>query len=971
MLPSVFKKVFGTKNERELKRMQPLVARIGDLEASVLGLDDAQLAAKTVEFKSRIDKGEPLDDLLPEAYAVCREAGKRVLGMRHYDVQMVGGIVLHRGSIAEMRTGEGKTLTATLSMYLNALAGKGAHLVTVNDYLASRDAEWMGQLYNFLGMSVGTIVNGLNDTERQQSYAADITYGTNNEFGFDYLRDNMKFDLSRLVQRPLAYAIVDEVDSILIDEARTPLIISGQAEESSEMYRRLNEIIAFLVRDEDYIVDEEHRSASLTDEGIEKIQEQLEIENLFEPTNIDLFRHSQKSLQAHALYHRDEQYLVRDGEVIIIDEFTGRAMEGRRWSDGLHQAVEAKEGVPIKKESVTLATITYQNFFRMYDKLSGMTGTAATEEEEFGKIYELGVYVIPTNKPIIRDDMSDLVYRTEREKFTAIVDQILECHERGQPVLVGTISVDKSEVISKVLRKRGIPHEVLNAKNHGGEAGTVAQAGRKGSVTIATNMAGRGTDIILGGNPDELAKKGITDFESEQYKTKLAHFQKVCAEEREHVLSNGGLFILGTERHDSRRIDNQLRGRAGRQGDPGQSRFFLSLEDDLMRRFGADRIQGLMARLGMEDGVPIEANMVSKSIEGAQRRVEGRNFDIRKNLLEYDEVLDAQRNATYELRRKILLGEDIETITLDAYEDAFEATLENYASGAVRTDDWDMEGLSQAIRSTFNLEVSKDELPLNRRALEEGLWKKIEGAHNSKIAEMEIIAERYNERYAESADFEAKTGKEVFIDLARTTYLRELDRRYQDHLGAMRHLRDSVGLQAHAQKDPKQIYKKEGYELFSQMKSDISSNVTRYLMRVVVKTEESVDESAHLERQQVPGAGAASRPRRIGMTRRTSGGGAAATPAKQPNAPLPKLGRNEPCWCGSGKKYKHCHLRHDQDSARPSSASDAESAPEAKPAAAAPEARKPAVEAPAPKVAAVQAPDANRDGKKPGKVSII
>lgn len=927
MLRSLFRSAFGSKNDRLLKKMGPVVERINSLEPQFEQLDDEQLAAKTDEYKERLAKGETLEDLLPEAFATVREASKRVLGMRHYDVQLIGGIVLHRGSIAEMKTGEGKTLTATLPLYLNALEEKGAHLVTVNDYLATRDAAWMGKVYNFLGMTTGSIVPNLSQTDRKNAYAADITYGTNNEFGFDYLRDNMKYDLTQQVQRPLHYGIIDEVDSILIDEARTPLIISGQAEQSSELYKRIDDVVTYLIRDEDYIVDEEHRSVSLNDQGTNKVEEKLGIDNLYEPTNIQFLHHMNKGLQAHVLYKRDEQYLVRDNKAIIIDEFTGRAMEGRRWSDGLHQAVEAKEGLPIQHESVTMATVTYQNFFRMYEKLSGMTGTAETEEEEFGEIYELSVFVIPTNEPIIRKDQPDVVYRTEGEKFAAIVDQIEECYKKGQPVLVGTINVDKSEVISKVLRKKKISHAVLNAKQHGKEAHVVAQAGRSGSVTIATNMAGRGTDIVLGGNAEELALKVNSDRESEQFQKAFENFKTVCTKERKDVLDAGGLFILGTERHDSRRIDNQLRGRAGRQGDRGESRFFLSLEDELMRRFGADRIQALMGRLGMEDGVPIEAAMVSRSIESAQRRVEGRNFDIRKNLLKYDEVLDKQRSATYDLRKQILRGEGIEPLVLDSLSGSLDGILNMYCNRGMRVDDWDLDALSRTFKELYDIEIEAEELADNRDMLEERLWNQLYKAYLAKIEELSEVAERYNNRFAAEADFESKSAKSVFLDVAREAYLRELDRKYRDHLEAMRHLRDSVGLHAHAQQDPKYIYQKEGYTLYEQMQADIDAAVSKYVMRLVVKRTESVQQASRFGKGDGSSAANASgnagatqpRPRRISVGPQTGAAASLAannqraepTPAKS----VPKIGRNDPCWCGSEKKYKHCHMRKDREAA--------------------------------------------------------
>ena len=665
MVGYFLKQVFGTKNARTLKAMRPLVARIGELEPSMQAKSDAELRALTPVFRQRLANGEKLDDLLPEAFAVVREAGKRVLNMRHFDVQLLGGMVLHRGSIAEMKTGEGKTLVATLPCYLNALEGKGVHVVTVNDYLARRDAEWMGRIYTFLGMSVGVIVHGLTEAERQQSYRSDITYGMNSELGFDYLRDNMKDSIERYVQRDLNYAVVDEVDSILVDEARTPLIISGPAEESADLYQRVNAIIPRLRKDIDYNVDEKAHSAMMTDSGVDRVEQKLSIGNLYDAQNISWLHHVTQALRAHALYKRDVNYLIEAGQVIIVDEFTGRKMPGRRWSDGLHQAIEAKEGVEIQEENQTLATISYQNFFRLYKKLAGMTGTADTEAEEFHKIYKLDVTVVPTNRPMKRQDHHDVVYKNEKGKFRALCDEIEDAHKRGQPVLVGTVSVEKSEVVASLLRKKDIPHNVLNAKQHEREAFVVAQAGKKGAVTISTNMAGRGTDIILGGNPEFLARAEVDpenaakpghEVDQEKFKAAFERFKPACDAEKQEVLAAGGLHILGTERHESRRVDNQLRGRAGRQGDPGSSRFYLSLEDDLMRIFGAERITGLMERLGMEEDVPIEHPWINKSIESAQKKVEGHNFDIRKNLLEYDDVMNQQRKTIYALRRQVLEG---------------------------------------------------------------------------------------------------------------------------------------------------------------------------------------------------------------------------------------------------------------------------------------------------------------------------
>ncbi len=921
MFKALVEKVIGTKHDRTMKKLQPLVDSVATWEQRLKDLNDEQLAAKTVDFKQRVDKGESLDALLPEAFATVREGGMRALGMRHYDVQLIGGIIMHQGKIAEMRTGEGKTLTATLPLYLNALAGNGAHLVTVNDYLAARDAEWMGQLYGFLGLSCGTIIRDLTPAQRKAAYASDITYGTNNEFGFDYLRDNMKLSLDQEVQRGLAYAIVDEVDSILIDEARTPLIISGQSENSSEHYGRINAIVAALNRDEHYIVDEEHSSVTLTDEGVDEIEARLGIDNLFEPSNIEMVHHVNKALEAHTLYRQGEKYLIQEGKIVIVDEFTGRPMPGRRWSDGLHQAIEAKEGVQIREEQVTHATITYQNYFRMYGKLAGMTGTADTEAEEFGNIYNLDVVVIPTNKPIIRKDQPDLVYRTEREKFTAIVDQIVECNERGQPVLVGTVSVDKSEVISKVLTKKGIAHSVLNAKQHGREADIVAQAGRKGAVTIATNMAGRGTDIVLGGSPAELAEKVNPDPESPQYQKAFENFKTRCAEEKAGVLASGGLFILGTERHDSRRIDNQLRGRSGRQGDPGESRFFLSLEDDLMKRFGADRIQGIMQRLGMEDGVPIEAGMVSKSIENAQKRVEGRNFDVRKHLLEYDDVMDIQRKAIYERRREIIGGENIQEHVLDALDEALGDVLEQHCSNAVRVEEWDLDGLPRAVKFGFDDDVEREELPDTRFGIEKFLWERIEARLNEKIDDMQFIADRYNEFYADQEDYVQKDKHVVFRDWVREAYLKQLDTSWRHHLQAMQALRDAVRLHSYAQKDPKHAYKKEGYELFEALKSEISGAVSRTVMRVTVSKQVRAPAAAGAPAQQAAQAPAAQQaaPKRNRITMSGGGVGAAAAAmaaAAAGNRPsLPKIGRNDPCWCDSGKKYKQCHMKLDRDNA--------------------------------------------------------
>ncbi|MBH25421.1 MAG: preprotein translocase subunit SecA [Myxococcales bacterium] len=926
-------KIFGTKNDRELKRVQPIVDQINAMEESFKAMSDEELKAVTPRFKQKLDNGASLDDILPAAYAAVRETGRRVLGMRHYNVQLIGGIFLHQGHIAEMRTGEGKTLVATLPCYLNALEGKGVHLITVNDYLAARDAEWMGRIHNFLGLSVGTILNDISDNERKAAYNCDITYGTNNEFGFDYLRDNMKYSLDRKVQRYRNFAIVDEVDSILIDEARTPLIISGRAEQSTELYFTINKVIPFLKRDEDYIVDEEHHSATLTDEGVERVEKHLSLDNLYEPANIEYLHHVNKALQAHTLYKKDVNYIVDDGQVVIVDEHTGRPMPGRRWSDGLHQAVEAKEGVSIRDENHTLATITFQNFFRMYDKLSGMTGTAETEAEEFKEIYELDVRVIPTNRPIQRLDMNDVIYRTEREKFKAIVDQILECHGKGQPVLVGTVSVDKSDAISKVLRRKRIKHSVLNAKFHRSEAEIVAQAGRKGAITIATNMAGRGTDILLGGSPEDLAKDAAGTEEGPEFEAQLEHFKEVCAKEKQEVLDAGGLFILGTERHESRRIDNQLRGRAGRQGDPGAARFFLSLEDDLLRIFGAERISYVMEKLDMPEGEPIEANMVSKSIENAQRRVEGRNFDIRKNLLEYDDVMNQQRKTIYEMRDKVLAGgEPLYDMTLDVFDRAAVAMLNNYCPEKVRADEWDVEGLSKEARERFDLE--EDFTAVGRRdQLGEKLWKAIEDKVAHKVEELQYIADRSNERFAEVEEYEPKTGRDIFLELIQNTYLKAIDFHWREHLKQMDALRDAIRFQGYAQKDPKKVYKIEGYDCFERTMLAIDNQVVEYLTKIEVEREDQVQDIApkaiRIRAVEVPKPAPKPEPTiaaapSVAPTPIAAMPQAMAPPVEPKEAQggtsesddevetarrsIPKIGRNDPCPCGSGKKFKRCHM---------------------------------------------------------------
>ncbi len=863
----ILKKIIGTKNDREVNRLLPIVERINSLEAGIAGLSDSQLKDKTSEFKNRIEAGETLDDLLPEAFAIVREASKRVLKMRHFDVQMLGGIALHEGKISEMRTGEGKTLVATLPVYLNALEGRGVHVVTVNDYLARRDAQWMGPVYNFLGLTVGVIVHGLTDEERQVSYNADITYGTNNEFGFDYLRDNMKYDISQFVQRELNYAIVDEVDSILIDEARTPLIISGPSEESTDKYYKIDKIIPKLQKELDYTIDEKARTVILTEEGNIKAEKLLGAGNLYDPSNIELVHHILQGLKAHALFKRDVDYVVKDGEVIIVDEFTGRLMPGRRWSDGLHQAVEAKEGVKIASENQTLATITFQNFFRMYNKLAGMTGTAETEAGEFSKIYNLDVLVIPTNKSMIRLDNPDVIYKTEKAKFHAAIKEIEELHKKGQPVLVGTISIEKSEVLSGLLKKNGIRHSVLNAKHHEKEAEIIAQAGRSHAVTIATNMAGRGTDIILGGNPKGVARELLKDkpeYSEEEWTRALEEAEKRCSADRDKVVAAGGLHIMGTERHESRRIDNQLRGRSGRQGDPGASRFYLSLEDDLMRIFGSDRIAGLMGRLGMEEDVPIENRMVSKAIENAQKRVEEQNFDIRKHLLEYDDVMSKQRLEIYAFRREILQGDNLKNRIFSMVDDIIDEFLAIYCADDKHSDEWDMKGLREAVYGLSSL--SFEELPGNVNDIKEKLSEEIEKLYDRR---------------------EEEIGTELMRYLEKMVVLQVVDSQWKDHLLAMDHLKEGIGLRGYGQRDPLVEYKREAFDMFSQMSSRISAEIVTRLFKIQVQKSREAEIKAHTKKANL-------------NYNRGEGG------AVQPVTRGKKTGRNEPCPCGSGKKYKKC-----------------------------------------------------------------
>jgi preprotein translocase subunit SecA len=838
MVLNFLTKVFGSKNERELKQLQPLVERINALEPEMQALNDEQLKARTAAFKQRLDQGEDLDSLLPEAFATVREASMRTLKMRHFDVQLIGGIVLHQGKIAEMKTGEGKTLAATLPAYLNALTGKGVHVITVNDYLARRDTEWMGNIYRFLGLSVGTILHGLDDRERLAAYGSDITYGTNNEFGFDYLRDNMKFDQESLVQQELNFAIVDEVDSILIDEARTPLIISGPAEKSTDLYYQINNLIPRLNKETDYTIDEKARSAILTEDGVARSEKLLQVDNLFDPKYIELLHHINQALKAHTLFKLDVDYIVKNGEVIIVDEFTGRLMPGRRYSEGLHQALEAKEGVKIENENQTLATVTFQNYFRMYNKLAGMTGTADTEATEFKKIYDLDVVVIPTNMPMIRTDFPDVIYKSRREKFEAALDEIVELHKKGQPVLVGTISIDVSEALSKKLKKRGIKHEVLNAKNHEKEAEIIAQAGQMGAVTISTNMAGRGTDIVLG--------EGVTEL--------------------------GGLHILGTERHESRRIDNQLRGRSGRQGDPGSSRFYLALEDDLLRIFGGERITGIMEKLGMEEGEPIEHNMISRAIENAQAKVEGHNFDIRKQLLEYDDVMNQQREVIYRQRREALSGKDLKSEIQEMIRDKAEEIADTFAGDNPHAEEWDLKELRDVVYKQFNFRLNGfDEQTLD-------------GLNRDGLAEMifEEAAKIYQER-------EAAIGSEEFRQLERLVMLQTVDNLWKDHLLSMDHLKEGIGLRGYAQQNPLIVYKKEGYELFQDMINRVKEETLGILYRIQIAEPEKIDDFRQPKQQQL-----------------AFSGGGEPVPKKPAQRSAKKIGRNAPCPCGSGKKYKKC-----------------------------------------------------------------
>ena len=984
MLDTLLAKVVGTQNDRELKRLRPIVAEVSALEPAIQALSDEQLRGKTAEFRQRLANGETLDDLLPDAFAVVRETGRRVLNMRHFDVQLIGGAVLHKGRIAEMKTGEGKTLVATLPAYLNALEGNGVHVVTVNDYLARRDSEWMGKIYRSLGMTVGVIQHDLNDAERQVAYASDLTYGTNNEFGFDYLRDNMKFELAHYVQRGHHFAIVDEVDSILIDEARTPLIISGPAEESTDLYYEVDRIIPKLkmgavtqgdtkAEDRealeatgDYIKDEKHKTVTLTESGMvaaeNLLAHRLEPGGLYDPANMPALHHINQALRAHALFHRDVDYMVKDGEVVIVDEFTGRLMPGRRWSDGLHQAVEAKEKVKIERENQTLATVTFQNYFRKYKKLAGMTGTADTEAEEFNKIYKLDVVVIPPNRVLRRLENPDLVYRTEKEKWDAIVTEIVDEHAKGRPVLVGTVSIEKSEKLSAMLDRRGLKrgtttgggadkHVVLNAKYHAQEAEFVAQAGRKGSVTIATNMAGRGTDILLGGNAEFMARqqclaeqiaerqpKGEERFVEDdqfayffhldafyrvptaEYQRIFEHFKQQCDAEHDEVVALEGLHIVATERHEARRIDNQLRGRAGRQGDPGASRFYLSLEDDLMRIFGSDRISGLMQKLGMEEGVPIEHGMVTRAIERAQKQVEAQNFSVRKHLLEYDDVMNKQRENIYALRRQILEGkipfqdEDGQEIVvgtreylMDLAEEILDSIVETYAARQADYEQWDLDALKLEVSRVFAIDTA--DLDFTDRTSDEirdALWKK--------------ILQSYDEK-------EKQVGREVLERVERDIMLQIVDSQWKDHLYSLDHLKEGIGLRGYGQRDPLIEYKKESFELFQAMKERVDEEIVRYLwwLRPVLNDQaapvprrpaprraplilnDPSGESKSLlsgARAQAPGQASPFGPSHDKQPPRVGGDDAAVKTVRRDE---PKVGRNNPCPCGSGKKYKKCH----------------------------------------------------------------
>jgi len=916
MVTGLLKKIFGSRNDRLLKQYKRIVAQINHLESGLSSLDNAALQAKTAEFKSKLASGQTLDDILPEAFAVVREASKRVMGMRHFDVQMIGGLALHQGKIAEMRTGEGKTLTATLPVYLNALSGRGVHVVTVNDYLAERDAEWMSKLYNFLGLTVGINLSQMDHEAKQKAYASDITYGTNNEFGFDYLRDNMVQDLGQRVQRGLAYAIVDEVDSILIDEARTPLIISGQAEDHTDVYVTMNALPQYLTRQiseekadgtgvitpGDYIVDEKSHQVFLTETGHEKAEQALtklglikEGESLYAPQNITLMHHVYAALRAHTLFNKDQHYVVQNGEVIIVDEFTGRLMQGRRWSDGLHQAVEAKEGVAIQHENRTLATITFQNYFRMYGKLAGMTGTADTEAYEFQEIYGLETVIVPPNRINARIDKQDQIYRSSMERYNAVIKDIQDCYDRGQPVLVGTTSIENSELISSLLDKAKLPHQVLNAKQHAREAEIIAQAGRPKMITIATNMAGRGTDIVLGGNVEKQsalieADSSLADADK---KTRIQKLHDEWQGLHDHVVTAGGLHIIGTERHESRRVDNQLRGRSGRQGDPGSSRFYLSLDDALLRIFAGERLKAIMDRLKMPEGEPIEAGMVTRSIESAQRKVEARNFDIRKQLLQYDDVANDQRKEVYRLRNEVLESSDIGELIANLRESYFTDLFHEYIPNGSVVEQWDVSGLTQLLSNDWGVVVNLQSLIDAADSIEtdELLTKVLEAADASYETKVAVV------------------GRESFANFERSVTLYSLDTHWREHLAALDHLRQGIHLRGYAQKDPKQEYRREAFELFARLLDSVKLDVTRTIMVVKIQTAaelEQVSESIQEDLADVKGV----------QYQHADGGSAEANESQetsqqavtqQPIQSGPKVGRNDPCPCGSGKKYKQCH----------------------------------------------------------------
>lgn len=908
----LLEKIFGDLNEKEVKKLSKIVDKIEAYDEAMAALRDDELREKTQEFKDRLAGGETLDDILPEAFAVCREGAVRSLGMKHFRVQLIGGVVLHQGRIAEMKTGEGKTLVATLAAYLNALEGRGVHVITVNDYLAKRDAEWMGKLYNFLGLTVGCVIHGITQDERNAAYQADITYGTNNEFGFDYLRDNMVIYKDQLTQRELNYAIIDEVDSILVDEARTPLIISGQGDKSTDMYQTADAFVVGLRNEEDFTIEEKDKQVSLTDEGIEKAEHYFGLENFGDPENMEINHHVMQALKARNLMERDVDYIVKDGEIVIVDEFTGRLMFGRRYSNGLHQAIEAKERLDVRSESKTLATITLQNYFRMYNKLSGMTGTAKTEEDEFRDIYNMDVVVIPTNKPIARNDMQDAVYQTEKGKFKAIANRVAEVNKTGQPVLVGTISIEKSELLSSLLNKRGIKHNVLNAKQHDKEAEIVAEAGRLGSVTIATNMAGRGTDIILGGNPEfeakkEMSKTGFSDDEISfatsllksddpalvKARDEFNRLHKVFMEERkaeqEKVVSLGGLCILGTERHESRRIDNQLRGRAGRQGDPGQTQFFISLEDDLMRLFGGERMQNIVNRMGLDEDEAIEAGMLSRSIEGAQKKVEGKNFGIRKYVLQYDNVMNKQREVIYEQRRKVLFDEDMKEYIITMIHELVESIIDPFILSSKYPEEWDFEGMEKSLKKVsdkFRMKKFSDD--------------DINAMDGDSLKE-EIVAE-FGRIYD---DKEAEIGSDRMREVERMILLRVVDNMWMDHIDAMDQLKTGIGLRGLGQQDPAAAYAKEGYDMFLQMIDEIREDTVKYCYNVSVETgtERKAVTAEGKEVKEDYSDASGSMPGQTGVPERER---------KQETVrrDQPKVGRNDPCPCGSGKKYKNCHGRN-------------------------------------------------------------